>query len=55
MKRNRKAEIANALKSIADGAQNRLPLWTVLDNFTCNLMREAASVIHTPSKRSKRK
>lgn len=37
--------IVRQLTNIANGSESRLPLWTVMDNFTIKLLREAAKTI----------
>jgi len=37
--------IKRQLRNIARGSRQRMPLWTVMDIFTCDLMRDAAKLI----------
>ena len=51
----RRKEIKRHLNNIADGCENRMPFWTVVDLFTVQLMRDAAAAIDALENQSKRK
>lgn len=52
----KRKELKRALRAIADGTEGRMPLMTVLDRYTCGLMRDAALAIeHLEARRKKRK
>lgn len=45
MNAKRRKKIKKALLAIANGAVYHMPLWTIIDNYTCELMRDAAEAI----------
>jgi hypothetical protein len=55
MKAERRKEIKRDLTLIANGSENRMPLWSVMDLYTCRLMREAVTAIESLEKKRRRK
>jgi hypothetical protein len=51
MNAKRRKEIKTLLTNIANGSENRMPLWTVMDRFTCALMRDAVKAIERLEKK----
>jgi hypothetical protein len=55
MKAERRKEIKRNLTLIANGSENRMPLWSVMDLYTCRLMRDAVTAIESLEKKRRRK
>ena len=55
MTTKRRKEIKRQLSNIANGSEGRLPAWTIMDLFTCRIMRDAVKAIEQLEKKRKRK
>lgn len=53
MSAKKRKEIKRAMTAIANGAEARMPLWTVLDNYTIRLLRDAVDAINKLEKNRK--